>query len=278
MLKTFEKHLGLWLVGGVGLLAILLVVANFNDLLGTRVLKPGSGRVNAVQGSIITLQLAPIKSARKVELCNEKSGSCSTLVANLVANKSSVAVTIPKNFPLGAAFVQSQLRTAKGGLLGLPPVKEKILLNITKFQTPTPAPVAGGGGGSGGGGGGGGGGSGGGGSSDGAGSVASVDYQLTQVCYFYNNSLTIGWKPIGAILKYRLSGETTWNSPYAYSYNDYNGERSVSVFTNALPENTNFEFYLYPGSGSPDGLPAQSQIYTFNSGLKPTTFTCRSLL
>ncbi len=126
-------------IGIVSVLAILLVglAAYYSDFLGARYIKIGSGRLTVYQGEINTLQLKPIKQARKLELCSEKrTGAtttyvgCKTLVNSVKANATEVGVIIPATMTLGPATVLTRIRNTDGTLQPLKPTDQKIPLLV----------------------------------------------------------------------------------------------------------------------------------------------------
>lgn len=117
----------------------------------------------------------------------------------------------------------------------------------------------------------------------------AAQYELLSACFEgADDSVHVRWKPKGAIMRFRLVGDPDWqyvgSSTGKYSTTGYQDDlgdfRKVILFTlvRDLPENSDFEFYFLPGAGAPPGLPAESQVYRFNTGPLPGYAECRSLL
>lgn len=287
------------------LLAILLAV-NYQAYLATRVIGPVGGRLGVKQGQVATVQLrSAARQSAKIELCREsvRPEQCRTL-ASKVSGKQAV-VRVPVNYPIGKALLKVMNRDRAGRLTSQVQYRRAVLVVRGTAALKKAAPVAeesaggGDGGGGGGSGDGGGGGSGGGGGDAGSGSSGggtgggvtepAVNYELLSVCFEgADDSVHIRWRPKGAIMRFRLVGDSSWqyigSSTGKYSTGGYEDDlgdfRKVILFTlvRDLPENSEFEFYLLSGAGAPPGLPAESQVYRFNVGPLPGYSECRSLL
>lgn len=300
-MKPIKKYIPLIVIGVVVLIGVILVSLLYGDFLGTRVLRKAASRVVAYQGEKVTIQVADSPSTRKLELCVEKKNlllgysdfsNCKTLQYVLGPHVKSADITIPSNFPLGRALVITRVRDAQGNLIPVGPSDEKITLLIQKAR-PVPASNDTGSS-SGGGGGGGGGSSGGGGSHEEANNTpvaTPVPYELTRVCYNWNQKILLSWTPKLNTIRYRKVGETQWLPDINQcGYNgcldsfvyDNGDVKSAAIYNNlatAISPNTDFEFQIVPYVSSPDDNPENSQLYRFNSGPLPTSISeCRSLL
>ena len=299
-MKRTQYNLPLLLVAGLGVLLIAFVVSFYGDLLGARVIKKGSPRLNVGRGEQVLLELASSPHTRKLEICTEKKNlllgysdfsNCRPLKYHVGPNVTKAKVTIPTSFPLERAVVITRLRDGSGQLVPAAPTDEKIALWVT-VPRPTTAPVEEE---SGGGGGGGGSSSGGGGSSSSssdAGSSndstseevaepATVEVELKHVSIDEDDcEVFVAWLPKTVIIETRLAGEEEWRGTWGSAYDDFPDLRSVRVFRpNAhnpayspsypLEPNMDFEFRFRPGSGYEPGDAEPSETYRFNTGPDP---------
>ncbi|MBI4022238.1 MAG: hypothetical protein HY372_02680, partial [Candidatus Andersenbacteria bacterium] len=289
-----KRHILLGLVVATGLVLLGLLAVYFQGYVTTRVIGPKGGRIQVKQGETVTVLLGlPAGSAVKVELCQEgvRPERCRTL-AGKVSGKQAV-VRIPVSYPIGRALLKAMARDKLGRLTGKVLWRRAVLVTraapANKAATQNMEESSGGGGGGGAGGdSGGGGGSGGdagagsGGGTGGGSAEPTVNYELVSICYEgADDSLHIRYKPkTGVNIRYRVVGESIWSYPGSSTrqkassmgdgmyFDDLGGDSRkviLSPLVGDLPANTDFEFYLLPGSGAPPGLPAESQIYRYNT-------------
>ncbi|HLD25763.1 MAG TPA: hypothetical protein VJC05_01860 [Candidatus Andersenbacteria bacterium] len=276
----------LWLVVAIVVGLVLLLTLYFSELLGARVIKPGSSRVAVYRGEKIVLELAAFQSARKLEICADiKTGAgtagynqCQTLKPLVAAGVRRVEVTIPTDFPLGRAVVITRLRGNNGALLPRVPTNEKIGLLVRPARPETASSrqqddsnVQGGGGS---------GGSGGGSSNQEPASlepaaVQPVSVDIQRVCVdpidLTNTRFTVivRWEGPHTILAYRFSGQGEWRRPEIRDYDVGQYVQGASVHVAFIPDfiqpHTEVELRFEPGYSYP-GIAEPSEVFRFNSG------------